>query len=248
MLFDPLELNYSKIKSYLDCPRLYKYIYVEQKRAPLTAGASLGISIHRALEVYHRTGGGLESLLESYDANWVNGGFSSSQEQVEFYNRGRDMLERYWNSDRDRKSRVVHVEKDFEFAMEKWRVRGTMDRVDLHPDGTWEIIDYKTGTEIKSEAEMTDSLQMGIYGLGMKRGLGISPDRITFWFLAQTKKATVFYDSSREESVLSVFKDAGEAILAEDYSPNTSNCRFCGFRKICGFSPEKEDIFRSADS
>ncbi len=233
MLFDPLELSYSKIKAYMDCPRMYWYIYVQQKRAPLTAEASLGLSVHKALEAYHKAGGE-EDLLEYYDANWVNQGFKSPQEQAEFYDKGMNMLRRYLDVDRDRKSRIVHVEKEFGFVLEKWRVRGTMDRVDSHPDGTWEIIDYKTGAEISRE-QMADSLQMGIYGIGMKRALDLEPDKITFWFLSRMKKVTFPYDLSREENVISTLKSVGLKILKEEFSPNTANCPFCSLKKWCEF-------------
>jgi len=239
MLFDPLELSYSKIKAYMDCPRMYWYIYVQKKRAPLTAEASLGLSIHKALEAYHRAGGAPEDMPEYYDANWFNQGFKSPQEQAEFYDKGKGMLERYLEVDRDRKSRIVHVEKEFEFAFEKWRVRGTIDRVDNHPDGTWEIIDYKTGAEIKSREQMADSLQMGIYGIGVKRALGLEPDKMTFWFLAKTKKSTLPYDPSREENVIAALERTGSEILKEDDSPNTANGPCCSLKKICEFSVVK---------
>lgn len=236
MLFDPLELSYSKIRAYMECPRMYWYVYVQQKRVPLTAEASLGLSVHKALEAYHKAGGEPEDLLEYYDANWFNQGFKSPQEQAEFYDKGRNMLVRYLDVDRDRKSRIVHVEKEFEFPLEKWRVRGTMDRVDSHPDGTWEIIDYKTGAQIKSREQMADSLQMGIYGIGMKRALGLEPDKITFWFLAQMKRVAFPYDPSREENVISTFKSVGLKILKEEFPPNAANCPFCSLKKWCEFS------------
>ncbi|MFH1619831.1 MAG: PD-(D/E)XK nuclease family protein [bacterium] len=237
MIFDHLELNFSKIKTWLDCRVLYRHIYVEQKRAPLSAGAALGISLHRALEVYHKRGGDLDDLMLFYDDSWVNRGFENPQEQAECYNRGRDMLEKHWFEDQDRKSKIVHVEKDFAFTFEKWSIRGTIDRIDRNPDGTWEVIDYKTGPEVKTEDELKKSLQMGMYGLGMKRALGIHPDFVTFWFLAHTGRVTFAYDASREDDVLSVLREAGEGILREgDFTPNVAHCRFCPIRKDCRFS------------
>ena len=67
MMFDPLELNYSKIQAYLNCPFLYRFIYVERKFAPQTPFSSLGLSVHRALARYHAGGRDLSDLLMYYE-------------------------------------------------------------------------------------------------------------------------------------------------------------------------------------
>ncbi|MCX5783975.1 MAG: PD-(D/E)XK nuclease family protein, partial [Elusimicrobia bacterium] len=151
MIFDPRELNYSKIKTYSNCPFLFKHIYVEQKRPPISPQASLGLSVHKALEEFHSRGGNFDDLLQSYDGNWLNAGYTSVQEQVEYYSKGRQMLDNYWSAEESRKSKVVFVEKDFEFTHGQWRIKGTIDRIDRHPDNVWEIIDYKTGADFKTE-------------------------------------------------------------------------------------------------
>lgn len=238
MIFDPLELNYSKVKTYLDCPALYKYMYVDQKRPPLTAPASLGISIHKALEDFHRGGDSLEDLLDSYDGSWLGAGYADAHEQVEYYEKGRAMLKRYWEIERDRKSMVAYIEKNFEFPYGKWRIKGTIDRIDQHPDNTWEIIDYKTGTELADEAALSQSLQLGIYGIGVSRSLGLVPSKITFWFIAFSKKVSVDYDPSREEAVLRKFSETGEKILAGEFEPRHFNCPFCSLKPHCSLSAQ----------
>ena len=92
---DPFELNFSKVKAYLACPYLYKYIYLERKYAPHTPFSALGISVHRALDRYHSKGGDFGDLLLFYDEGWHHHGYETPQQALEFYARGRKILENY---------------------------------------------------------------------------------------------------------------------------------------------------------
>ena len=84
MYSDVYELNYSKIKTYMECPLLYKYKYMENKREGLVPASSLGVSIHRALEEYHRNSNDPSELLAYYDDCWLGAGCSSAGEQTEW--------------------------------------------------------------------------------------------------------------------------------------------------------------------
>ncbi len=239
MLFDPCEISYSKVKSYKDCPELYRYIYMEQKRPPINAAAALGVSVHKALEAYHSRSGDLCDLMACYDEHWQSGGFENAQQQLEYYNKGRDMLERYWAIDCERESKIVCVEKKFEFLFGKFKVRGTIDRIDKRADGRLEIIEYKTGAEVKSAAAAAENLQTAMYGLGMKMGLGLTPGLVTFWFLSQGKRVTAPYSQAGEESALNEIASAGEKFLGKEFPPDVNHCPYCSLKKTCRFSIEK---------
>jgi len=242
MIFDPLELNYSKIRCFRFCPLLFKTTYIDRHRQPLTPQSSLGVSIHRALERFHRKNNGdLNDLMFAYDEGWVGSGYGSAQEQMTFYNKGRKILLKYWEAQQENKSRVVAVEKDFAFTYGKWTIKGTIDRIDELPDGTWEVIDYKSGTEEITQQEAEESLQLGIYALGASRGLDIKPAFVTFWLLAYEKKLTVPYNPERDETVLKAFDTTGEDILKGEFPPDTKNCALCSIRHTCPSSVSKED-------
>jgi len=236
MQFDPYELSYSKIRSFLDCPVLYRYRYVEGKWVPPSGPSSFGLSIHKALEQYHKCRGDLAAMMDYYDCVWINAGFASPQEQAGYYDLGRKMLEVYWRNDRERRSIVLYLEKKFEFVLGKFKVRGIIDRIDSRPDGKCELIDYKTGQTERNEEYFRSSLQSAIYGIGMKRGLAIEPAIVTFWQLYQGIQHSFPYDASREEAVIETLCKTGEEILKEDFQPNTAHCAFCLIKKSCAFS------------
>ena len=118
MIFDPFELNYSKIRAYLDCPFLYRYIYAERKFAPQTPHSSLGLSVHRALGAFHARPGDLGDLLQYYEDNWLHHGYGRAQESMEFYNRGARVLEAWWLHWQQNTVTVLYSEKHFEFHFE----------------------------------------------------------------------------------------------------------------------------------
>ena len=232
MAFDPLELNYSKVKAYLDCPYLYKYIYAERRFAPLNPYASLGLSVHGALARYHASGGDLSDLLAYYDDSWNNRGYATAQQSMEFYNTGAKVLENYWLAAQAEKSRTVFSEKVFQFAFEKWRVRGTIDRVDRLDGDSFELIDYKMGFEKKTPADAAQSLQLAIYALGLKRALNITVKKVSFFVLNGPYKVSADYDGLGDEKTLALLREVGEKILAMELS-RTGNCSRCPIKNLC---------------
>ena len=58
-------------------------------------------------------------------------------------------------------------ERGFSFKLGPHLVRGRVDRVDELPDGSFELIDYKTGRP-KSEDDLRDDVQLSLYQLAAR--------------------------------------------------------------------------------
>ena len=230
---DPHELNFSKIKTYRECPLLYKYKYIEGKREGLVPASSLGVSIHRTLEEYHRQSNDPSELLSYYDDMWLGAGYASAGEQMEWYLKGKKMLETYAQREYERKTTVDSTEREFIFQEGEWTLRGKIDRIDKHPDGSWEVIDYKTGTDVDLSQPITDSLQLGIYAVGARRAWHLERGKATFYFIAFDQTQSAPFESFDEQKILETFIKTGEEIVAEDFSPNTANCANCPFNTRC---------------
>ncbi len=233
MYSDIYELNFSKIKTYRECPLEYYLKYVQGKREGLVPASSLGVSIHRTLEEYHRNSNDPSELLSYYDDCWLGAGYSSAGEQMEWYLKGKKMLEIYAQREYERKTTVDSTEREFIFEEKPWTFRGKIDRIDKHPDGSWEVIDYKTGTDVDLSLDITGSLQLGIYAVGARRAWNLKKGKATFYYVAFDQTVSAPFEAFDERKILDTFIEVGKKIEVNDFEPNLAQCEHCPFNTRC---------------
>jgi len=234
-----MEISYSRINAYQSCPYKYKLIYLEGKKAPPNQFTSLGISIHRALDDYHaKKAGSFEELIDSYNKSWKNEGFSSPQQAYEYFEKGRNILENYFRETLNCKSEILYLEKDFIFSAGKNKIKGIIDRIDRHPDGAYEVIDYKTHKDVWKQEKADADLQMSLYALACAKVFGFKPDLLTFYFLASGRKITTMRTKEQLDAALKTAENAAGNILKGAFAPDTHFCPRCDFRKSCPHSSE----------
>jgi len=235
-----MEMSYSRINAYRTCPWKYKLLYREGMRLPPTPFISLGLSIHRTLEQFHlRKGSSFDDMLECYNNAWVNEGFLSPQQVQDFFEKGQRMLENYWDTNKDAVSEILFLEKDFNFPLGANRLRGIIDRIDRHSDGTYEVIDYKTHAELWSTAKVDSDLQLSLYALACEKALGFVPATLTYYFLAHNKKVSTKRSKEQLEEAVALVEDIAGRIMKDDFKPNLNGCYKCDFKNNCPHSPKK---------
>ena len=243
LLFKPgVEISYSKLNAYLSCPYKYLLVYEKGMKVPPNPYISLGQSVHRALEGFHlKKAGDIDDLMDCYNASWVNEGFNSPQQAFEFFEKGRRMLESYYRDSLNLKTEVLFVEKEFRFKLGKHLVRGIMDRVDRHPDGKYEVIDYKTHSEMWKQDKADADLQLSVYALGCERALGFKPDLLTFYFVAAGERLSTTRSSLQLAAAARTAADIAGRISCRVFTPNPSFCPRCDFKKTCPRSTAKKE-------
>lgn len=235
------ELNYSKVKTYRDCPYLFKLKYVEGKREGLSPATSLGVSIHRTLEEYHANSNDPSELLKYYNRCWLGAGYSNAAEQMEYYLKGRNMLEVYEQNEYSRNTTVSATEREFMFDYEGWTFRGKIDRIDKYEDGSWEVIDYKTDAALDENFDIKSSLQLGIYSIGARRAWNMEKGKATIHFVTLDKKISADFTCFDEQQILNTFIEAGKKIENMEYDPNPAHCPLCLMNNRCPFSSVKKE-------
>jgi DNA helicase II / ATP-dependent DNA helicase PcrA len=244
-----LMLSASDIDTYRICPLKYKFARVFRIPQEPTIHQRFGIVLHQVLERFHgqkrddrsaaRTGrlahdGSLDSLMELFHASWRRGGFGDSDDELQFRDRAVQALRSYWERDRDADSEAIWFERSFAFKIGPHLLRGRVDRVDRHPDGTFELIDYKTG-RAKTEQELREDVQLSVYQMGARESWGIETSAQSYFYVLTGEKVPVAHSEEELERVRSTITEIAAGILKQRFEPTPSPdvCRFCDYRIIC---------------
>lgn len=165
-----LTLSPSRISTYLACRVMYKYTYIDKIGRfyyQPKAYHSFGASLHRTLEDFHKAGGAEtqppEKLIETLHSVWTSAGYASAEEEEQRKEAAAEFLEHYHEEYQVPGVKTLFTEKYLKHDMGEFNLTGRLDRLDEHPDGHLEVIDYKSGRLSVSEAEVRDDLAMGIY-------------------------------------------------------------------------------------
>ena len=230
-----LMLSASDIETYRICPLKYKFARVFRIPQEPTIHQRFGIVLHQVLERFHRaSGAGREDLIELFEASWRRAGFGDSDDELQFRERALDALERYWERLRDEDGEPVWFERSFSFRLGPHLLRGRVDRVDRRPDGSYELIDYKTG-KARTEDELSQDVQLSVYQMGARTSWRLETAAQSYLYVMTGEKVPVEHSEEQLERVRATISEIGDGILRQEFQPTPSPeiCSFCDYRIIC---------------
>jgi len=230
-----LMLSASDLETYRLCPLKYKFARVFRIPQESTINQRFGIAMHTVLERFHKSpAAGREELFELFEGAWRRGGFGETDDELQFRERGIEALERYWDNTRDQEGEPVWFERSFSFTLGPHVIRGRVDRVDRRPDGSYEVIDYKTG-RAKTADELRRDVQLSIYQMGARQAWGIETSAHSYYFVMDAEKVPVTHSDEELARVQATIEEIGEGISRQDFQPTPSHeiCSFCDYRIIC---------------
>ncbi|MFE1848655.1 ATP-dependent helicase [Streptomyces sp. NPDC002387] len=236
--------------------------------APATAAQGFGNVVHvLADEVASgRTPADLNVLLERLDSVWNALAFDAPWKSDQEKANARVALERFlqWHV-MDRTGRTpVASEHDFDVTLEEGdyqvRIRGSMDRVEADGEGRAYVVDFKTGKQAPSAAEVARHPQLAVYQLAVREGAvdeafgGLRPEPGGAELVQLRQGAarkdggdTVPKVQAQEplagEWVGELLATAAGKVLDERFSPTTGqHCTHCAFRASCSARPEGRHV------
>ncbi len=230
-----LMLSASDIETYRLCPLKYKFGRVFRIPQEATINQRFGIALHTVLERFHKSpDAGREHLFDLFESSWRRGGFGDSDDELQFRERGIEALERYWENTRDETGEPVWFERSFSFQLGPHVIRGRVDRVDRRPDGSYEVIDYKTGRS-KTAAELRSDVQLSIYQMGARESWGVETSAHSYYYVMTAEKVPVAHSDEELDRVRATIEEIGAGISRQDFQPTPTQeiCSFCDFRIIC---------------
>ncbi len=162
-----LRLSASRLGQYANCPQAYQYQYFWGLQEESGVAATIGTTLHAVLEDYHRPGNTLprsyETLLALLNRHFRAEDYPYRPVARQARKALEKMLDLYY-SRYGLDGPALAVEQSFRFDLDGHTFRGYIDRVDRRPDGTLELIDYKSGTVMSKSAAEAD-LQLALYDL-----------------------------------------------------------------------------------
>ncbi|GKQ34053.1 ATP-dependent DNA helicase [Streptomyces sp. A012304] len=236
--------------------------------APATAAQGFGNVVHvLADEVASgHTPADLAVLMERLDSVWNALAFDAPWKSAQEKEHARVALERFlkWHvMDRTGRTPVVS-EQDFDVTLEagdyEVRIRGQMDRVEADGEGRAYVVDFKTGKQPVSAAEVARHPQLAVYQLAVREGAvdeafdGVRPEPGGAE-LVQLRQGAAKRDGGDSlprvqaqeplegEWVGELLATAAGKVLDERFTPTAGqHCTHCAFRASCSARPEGRHV------
>ncbi|MFE3035334.1 ATP-dependent helicase [Streptomyces canus] len=236
--------------------------------APATVAQGFGNVVHvLADEVASgHTPADLAVLMERLDSVWNALAFDAPWKSAQEKENARVALERFlkWHV-MDRTGRTpVASEHDFDVTLEagevEVRIRGQMDRVEADAEGRAYVVDFKTGKQPVSSAEVEHHPQLAVYQLAVREGAvdeafdGVRPEPGGAE-LVQLRQGAPKRDGGETlpkvqaqeplegEWVGDLLATAAGKVLDERFTPNAGqHCTHCAFRASCSARPEGRHV------
>jgi DNA helicase-2/ATP-dependent DNA helicase PcrA len=240
-----LMLSATDIEIYRICPLRYKFARVYAIPREQTLQQRFGILMHQVLERYHAQlaneeasgGGGApdpDRLMALFETGWRRLGFRDSNEERQLHAKAVAALERYHERFSAEESSPVWFERNFAFRIGPHLLRGRVDRVDRLPDGSYELIDYKTG-RARRASELKDDIQLSLYQIGARESWRLESSKQSYYYLLDDEKVPVDPTEEDVRRIEETATEVAERILAQQFDPTPSYaaCGTCDFQLLC---------------
>ncbi|MET7379411.1 UvrD-helicase domain-containing protein [Streptomyces sp. NPDC005526] len=235
---------------------------------PATAAQGFGNVVHvLADEVASgRTPADLAVLMERLETVWNALAFDAPWKSVQERENARVALERFleWHVLERAGRTPVASEHDFDVTLEagehQVRIRGSMDRVEADGDGRAYVVDFKTGKQAPTSAEVARHPQLAVYQLAVREGAvdevfdGRRPEPGGAE-LVQLRQGAAKRDGGEAlpkvqaqeplegEWVGDLLATAAGKVLDERFTPTAGqHCTHCAFRSSCSARPEGHHV------
>ncbi|MDF3298009.1 ATP-dependent helicase [Streptomyces tropicalis] len=237
--------------------------------APATAAQGFGNVVHvLADEVASgRTPADLAVLMERLDSVWNALAFDAPWKSAQEKEHARVALERFlqWHVlERAAGRTPVASEHDFDVTLEsgghRVRIRGSMDRVEADGAGRAYVVDFKTGKQAPTAAEVARHPQLAVYQLAVREGAvdevfgGTRPEPGGAE-LVQLRQGAAKRDGGdalpkvqaqqplEGEWIGELLATAAGKVLDERFTPTAGqHCTHCAFRASCSARPEGRHV------
>ncbi len=236
----PLRLSFSRINTFQMCPLKYKFQYLYQIAEPLSHQLSFGSSVHNTLNSFYQEikkghSPSMNRLKELYEKHWIPLGYTSRAHHNKRKEKGWETLEQFYKTNSKKWVIPEHIERPFTLKIPSGlTVTGRIDRIDRLPDGTFEVIDYKTGS-MKDQKDADKNLQLSIYALACQNIYKVPVSKLSLYYLEDNQKISTTRSTDQLTATETELETIAKTMASSDFAatPSPFLCKFCEYRLIC---------------
>jgi putative RecB family exonuclease len=245
--------SHSRLKCFENCRKQFHFRYVlKLPQESEGVEAFVGKRVHEVLErLYHFVGQdmlpALPQVLRRYEQAW-EAEYDPDRVRIvkqgtplSFYRElGARCLETYYRRhypfDGDE---TLAIEERVEFSLDDegaYAMQGIIDRISRTPDGTTQIIDYKTGGYVPNQKALDEDRQLALYQIGLADRYGPErPVELVWYYLARgavrrSRRTPEQLQGLREHTIARIDEVRAES----EYAPRKNTlCDWCEYRSVC---------------
>jgi len=246
----PRTLTPSKVTAFTNCPLAFRFSQIEHRPEPPSPQSVKGTLVHATLEGlfwHHRRG----DRTPAAAAAELGCAWDALQDDDEFVQLGLDrdgaesfladarvLVGNYFRLEDPNEAGTVGVELGVETMVDGMRLRGIIDRLDVAPDGSLIVVDYKTGRAPSERFERGSLGGVQTYALLCESVLGRAPAEVRLLYLRQpiaiSSVASEQTIRGQRRRTLAVWTAIEKACDAEDFRPHVGPlCDYCNFKASC---------------
>jgi putative RecB family exonuclease len=249
-LAPPRTLTPSKVAAFTNCPLAFRFSQIERLPEPASPHAVKGTLVHAALERLfwqHPPGqrspaAGRQALAGAWDELQGTEEFAdlalSGDEAADFFADAERLVGNYFELEDPDEAHTVAVELGVETTVDGMRLRGIIDRLDVRPDGSLVVVDYKTGRAPSERYERGSLSGVQTYALLCQSLLGRAPAEVRLLYLrpplAISSVASEQSIRGQRKRAVAVWTAIERACAGEDFRPHVGPlCGSCHFKSLC---------------
>ncbi|MBI2137875.1 PD-(D/E)XK nuclease family protein [Candidatus Woesearchaeota archaeon] len=246
--------SHSRLSTFEQCNLKFKFKYIDKVEtdAEESVEAFLGKKVHETLEKLYsdlkfEKLNTLKELLAFFKDEWkkswtediiiVKEGITEEN----YFNMGERFIISYYNRYKPFKQATVigtevQVRLKLNGAGTEHNLIGYIDRLDYKEDGTYEVHDYKTNSNLPLQEYLNEDRQLALYALAVK---GMYPDakkiKLVWHFLAFDREmASERTDEELEALKWETVKLIEQIETEKEFKPKVSKlCDWCEFKPVC---------------
>ena len=276
-ILETIELRQSTLKTWLNCPMMYKFRHIDKLEPAFRyPGTVHGSALHLVLSWLHE--GQWNGDLRGLYTKALNYYLYASEEEHIPVRWKRDMvkeiealkataveiLENYRSKAYNQDALVLFSEVQFRVKIPRgYLFTGTIDQVRKNPDGSIELLDFKSSKQRPNQYAIPNDLQLSLYAQAIKTGellvggIWVKPnilvDFVGIYFLRAhevykrkvvgkeigDEKGSPFIRTKKTIRELRAFRHELQsqlsAMLKNWYFPNTVSgaCSYCSYSEHC---------------